>query len=55
VTPAFVVSLVAWFVAIVALLLVASRLSDRRPRLAFALLMVGLLVMIWGVLFVMAA
>jgi hypothetical protein len=51
--PLFVVSLITWFALIVGLLFAAARITDRRPRLAFALLMTGLMVMVWGLVFVM--
>jgi hypothetical protein len=54
-TPRFVIALIVWFVAIVGLLITASRLTETRPRLAFGMLMLGLMVMLWGVLFVMIA
>jgi hypothetical protein len=55
VSPGFVIALIAWFAGIVSLLVTAARITDRRPRLAFALLMAALMVMLWGLLFVMAA
>ncbi len=55
VTPSFVIALIAWFVIVVGLLFTAARITDRRPRLAFVLLMGALFTMLWGIILVMAA
>lgn len=55
VSPSFIIALIAWFVIVVGLLFTAARITDRRPKLAFVLLMGALFTMLWGIIFVMAA
>lgn len=54
-SPSFVIALIIWFSIVVGLLFTAARTTDRRPRLAFVLLMGALFTMLWGIIFVMAA
>ncbi len=52
-TLPFVASLIAWFAAVVSLGIGAARVADRRPRVAFGMLMGALFVMLWGLWLIM--
>ena len=54
-SPSFVIALIVWFCIVVGLLFTAARITDRRPKLAFVLLMGALFTMLWGLIFVLAA